>query len=55
MCGLFSFFLYLQLYIVRAYMYFQSIGMIEYSLHHVNLSLSNYFRISELVYKFVTS
>lgn len=52
MCCLFCFFFfYLQLYIVKAY--FQSIGMIEYSLHHVDLSLSNYSRISELVYKFV--
>ena len=28
-------------------------GMIEYSLHYVDLSLSNYFRINEFVYKFV--
>lgn len=27
--------------------------MIEYSLYYVDLSLSNYFRISEFVYKFV--
>ena len=28
--------------------------MIEYSLYYVDLSLSKYFKINELVYKFVT-